>query len=271
RMPTVRPVIYDLTRLVTRVTTSTPNGIDRVDLALAKHFAFRPDELMQALIVTFAGPRLVSASVARTIVQGIEACWQEFDGAHNDMLYEQVVARLSNPGSGHGRILRPTDGRWGAMLAAIWNYGLRVGRSPERAALSGAAYINASTFPLEYGWHVGWLRARRDVTPVFFIHDLLPIESPQYFWAKEPTRHRRRLEHIRQLRGRAIVASAAVAAKVARYFERSGYPIPVLQAALPVAPSFYSPRRPDPRLELRPYFVVCGTIEPRKNHILLLH
>jgi glycosyltransferase involved in cell wall biosynthesis len=266
-----RPVIYDMTRLVTRVTSDTPNGIDRVDLALAKHFSFRPDERIHALIWTISGPRLVPASVARAIVQGIEAWWQECDGPHHDMLYEQVVTRLTDPDSGKSRIVRPTDGRWRAMLEAIWNYGLRLGRSPVRVAPCGAAYINASNYPLEYGWHVRWLRARPDIAPVFFIHDLLPIEWPQYFWAKEPERHRRRLEHIRQLRGRAIVASAAVAAKVANYFERSGYSIPILQTALTVAPAFQLPRRPDPRLEAKPYFIVCGTIEPRKNHVLLLH
>jgi glycosyltransferase involved in cell wall biosynthesis len=270
-MPDARPVIYDMTRLVTRVTTDTPNGIDRIDLALAKHFAFRPDERIQALIWTVAGPRLVPASVARAIVSGIEAWWQEFDAADDDMLYEQVVARLINPDSGTGRIVRPANGRWGAMLGAIWNYGLRVGRSPARTATRGAAYINASNFPLEYVWHVRWLRDRQDIAPVFFIHDLLPIEWPQYFWAKEPERHRRRLEHIRQLRGRAIVASATVAAKVASYFERMGYSIPILHAAPSVALPFHSPRQPDPRLEGKPYFIVCGTIEPRKNHILLLH
>jgi glycosyltransferase involved in cell wall biosynthesis len=266
-----RPVIYDMTRLVTRVNTDTPNGIDRVDLALAKHFAFGPGERMQALIVTFAGPRLVPASVARAIVQGIEAWWQESDGARGDMLYEQVVARLTGAVSGSGRIVGPMAGRWRAALSAIWNYGLRLGRSPTRTAPHGAAYIHASNFPLEHGWHVRWLHARPDVTPVFFIHDLLPVEWPQYFWAKEPELHRRRLEHIGQVRGRAIVASAAVAAKVTSHFARSGYSIPLLQAALPVAPVFHAPPRPDPRLASRPYFIVCGSIEARKNHVLLLH
>jgi glycosyltransferase involved in cell wall biosynthesis len=266
-----RPVIYDMTRLVTRVTTDTPNGIDRVDLALAKHFAFRPDEWMQALIVTLAGPRLVPASVARAIVQGIEGWWQESDGAQGRVLYEQVVARLTKAESGTGRIVRPTVGRWSAALSAIWNYGLRVGRSPARTAPRGAAYINASNFPLEHEWHLRWLHARRDIAPVFFIHDLLPIELPQLFWAGEPERHRRRLEHIRQFRGRVIVASATVAAKVKSYFACSGYAIPILQAALPVAPVFHAPPQPDPRLAARPYFIVCGSIEPRKNHVLLLH
>jgi glycosyltransferase involved in cell wall biosynthesis len=221
--------------------------------------------------VTFAGPRLVPASVARAIVQGIEGWWQESDGAQGRILYEEVVARLTNAESGTGRIVRPTVGRWSAALSAIWNYGLRVGRSPARTAPRGGAYINAANFPLEYEWHLRWLHARRDIAPVFFIHDLLPIELPQLFWAGEPERHRRRLEHIRQFHGRAIVASATVAAKVKGYFACRGYAIPILQAAPPVAPVFHAPPQPDPRLAARPYFIVCGSIEPRKNHVLLLH
>ena len=33
-----RPVCYDITRLLTRILNATPNGIDRVDHALAQHF-----------------------------------------------------------------------------------------------------------------------------------------------------------------------------------------------------------------------------------------
>jgi glycosyltransferase involved in cell wall biosynthesis len=39
---------------------------------------------------------------------------------------------------------------------------------------------------------------------------------------------------------------------------------------LPLAEAFDSPAKPDPLLERVPYFVVCGTVEPRKNHLLLL-
>jgi hypothetical protein len=32
------PIAYDVTRLVTRILNATPNGIDRLDLAYARHF-----------------------------------------------------------------------------------------------------------------------------------------------------------------------------------------------------------------------------------------
>ncbi|WP_198031893.1 glycosyltransferase [Bradyrhizobium sp. Ec3.3] len=106
--------------------------------------------------------------------------------------------------------------------------------------------------------------------PAFFIHDLFPIVAPQYFWPAEPDRHARRLKRIRQLCGRIIVASSFVAGQVRQYYERDGHSASILVAPLPVSDAFLAPRRTDPRLAGRPYFVVCGTIEPRKNHIFLL-
>jgi glycosyltransferase involved in cell wall biosynthesis len=259
-----------VTRLVTRVLTDAPNGIDRVDLALARHFSNRPDERVFALLWTIAGPRLFPASVARDVVRDVENHWRELDD-QDDPLYEEVVHRLVNPGSLRGPIVRPSKRVSRPFISAIWKHGFRFGRSLEYHAPSGAAYLNASHFPLEYRRHLRWLFKRRDIIPAFFIHDLLPIQRPQYFWPREPERHRQRLDHIRQLRGRAVVASSTVASQVRAYFARDHYSIPVLEAALPVAPIFREPRTIDPRLTGRSYFVVCGTIEPRKNHLLLLN
>ncbi|MBV9290720.1 MAG: glycosyltransferase [Hyphomicrobiales bacterium] len=46
--------------------------------------------------------------------------------------------------------------------------------------------------------------------------------------------------------------------------------IGVLSITLPLAESFDSPPLLNPLLEKVPYFVVCGAITPRKNHLLLL-
>jgi glycosyltransferase involved in cell wall biosynthesis len=53
-----------------------------------------------------------------------------------------------------------------------------------------------------------------------------------------------------------------------RALGRSDFPICV--APIPVAPIFSTAPAPDPGLAGVPYFVVCSTIEPRKNHLMLL-
>src|SRR6516165_6510141 len=89
-----RHIIYDLSRLTTRFLTEAPNGIDRVDLRLAKYFAFARTTEMSALMWAPIGPRLYSASIAQEVVQAIEEHWREPEQAHEDPLYERVVQRL---------------------------------------------------------------------------------------------------------------------------------------------------------------------------------
>jgi glycosyltransferase involved in cell wall biosynthesis len=272
----LRPTIYDFTRLATRFLNDTPNGIDRVDLRLARHFAFERSHDTHALLWTIAGgPRLFPASLAQELVLEIETHWCESGeaGGHqlcDDPLYEEIVHRLINPGSGRGPIKKAVSRPRRRFARALWKYGLRLGSSPAYAAPRGAAYINATHFPLEYSEHLRWLHRRRDIVPAFFIHDLFPIVAPQYFWAAEPERHSRRMRHIARLGGRIIVPSSFVAEQVQRYLARERRSASILVAPLPVSDAFLGPARPDPRLAGRPYFVVCGTIEPRKNHAFLL-
>jgi glycosyltransferase involved in cell wall biosynthesis len=68
------------------------------------------------------------------------------------------------------------------------------------------------------------------------------------------------------------VSTQEVADALLAYLQRLGRKtIPLLVQPLPVSPTFHQPREHDEGLAARPYFVICGTIEPRKNHLLLLN
>jgi glycosyltransferase involved in cell wall biosynthesis len=264
-----RPVIYDISRLVTRFLNDTPNGIDRVDLALARHFLSRTDDEVYPLLCTFKGPSIVPAQLARNAIEDLEGrWWRESGPAGEDEIYDKVVTQII--GQGAGRVSAAPRSRATASLGSILRYGLCLGHDPARTAPSGSRYINASTFPLELGWYLNWLRKRTDIKSAFFIHDLLPIEYPQYFWEKEPARQRRRLDNIRSVDGAAIVSLACVAARLKAFAGAHGYAPAICQAAPPVSSVFRTPRTTDPRLANSRFFLACGTIEPRKNHVLLL-
>lgn len=268
-----RPVIYDISRLTTRFLNDTPNGIDRIDLILARHFLNRRDGSVYPLLCTSAGPTLVSIQLAFEVIEELDhRWWRETTPTKDDEIYEKAVARITGTNScqEHGRIAATTRNRTLPSLRSIARYGFHLGQFPTRTAPSGAVYVNASTFPLEHGWYLNWLRKRPDVKSAFFIHDLLPIECPQYFWKNEPRRHRRRLENIRSVGGAAIVSSAYVAARLKAYANSQGYAPAICQATPPVLHTFQSARTIDPRLANSRYFLTCGTIEPRKNHALLL-
>lgn len=111
--------------------------------------------------------------------------------------------------------------------------------------------------------------ARRGLRPVFFLHDLIPISHPEYCRAGEAERHHRRLETMLSVGKGLIVNSAATRDELMAYAAERGVAVPPCAVAL-LAPA----RLPVPfhgRPIKKPYFVVLGTIEPRKNHSLLLH
>src|ERR1700719_1033624 len=93
-MPT--SVVYDISRLITRVLNATPNGIDRVDWLLARHFLAHTRFETLALRFGFAGPRLLPKPIARDAADRVAAAWKEagHDEEPSDA-YEEVVARIA--------------------------------------------------------------------------------------------------------------------------------------------------------------------------------
>jgi glycosyltransferase involved in cell wall biosynthesis len=279
-------VAYDITRLVTRMINLTPNGIDRVDDAFARHFVDPEAENRFGIIIAPWGPRVFGAKASRAAIDGIAAHWGEFLEPADDRGFRQVVAELTRPpgqsvavppaGAPGPRASAPrvTQGRSGQAKGVLrWcaEFGFPLGRSPVRYLPEKARYINVSQFPLWIPRYFEWLERRPDIKAVFFIHDLLPLDMPEYFRAAEYQRHRRRLENLARFGAAAIVATDAVAAGLSTHLKALGRPdMPIFVAPLPVSAAFCGAAERDPALEGTPFFVICGTIEPRKNHLLLL-
>jgi glycosyltransferase involved in cell wall biosynthesis len=109
------------------------------------------------------------------------------------------------------------------------------------------------------------------VRPVFWIHDLLPIDRPEWFWGREPALHQLRVELLARRGAAAVVAGASVEARLRDHLERLGRrDLPIFRLPPPTDALFGKPPILDARLAPLCFFIVCGTIEPRKNHLLLL-
>ena len=133
----------------------------------------------------------------------------------------------------------------------------------------GSIFIHATQFPSLSLFR--WLDRRPDVKPVFFIHDLLPIRCPDFFTAGNAEWHRQFME-VFVCYGRAAIVNTEVAKNdvVAFLRTRTSSDKQILAVPMPASPIFARATPPDAELRARPYFVICGTIEPRKNHLLLL-
>jgi glycosyltransferase involved in cell wall biosynthesis len=268
-------IAYDVTRLATRVFNATPNGIDRVDSTFAQYFLSSDETVRAGLMMTVLGPRLIGASAARDIVDGIAIHWGETENPNRDVSFELIKAWLRGDAASveaGQRIREARSGRIAGVCKWIYRHGFPIGRSPAAALPKGAVYLNVSQYPLWIASYFRWLDTRRDVKAVFFIHDLLPLQRPEYFRPAEYERHKRRLINLARFGTGAIVTTEVVGTDLRTHLAALGRKdMPILVAPVPVAQSFYQPEAVDPELSAHPYFVLCGTIEPRKNHLLILH
>lgn len=231
-------IVLDLSRLLARLLRTTPTGVDRVELRYARTLLARvPDRLS-------FGARFPRGLYGRL---DSEAAQRFLD--HTAELWE-VPERITR------RQLRP--------IAARHLLALRPHRIPPRR--SGRVFLQTSPHQLEHQVRVARILAAEDAQFVTLVHDLIPITHPEYVRAESAAMHRRRIGTIERLADAVIANSVATRdALVAGMSRKRVLPIAVAhlgtELAAPIAPMASE----------RPYFVCVATIEPRKNHLLLLN
>jgi glycosyltransferase involved in cell wall biosynthesis len=109
---------------------------------------------------------------------------------------------------------------------------------------------------------------RKGVKFVPLVHDLIPTTFPEYASVKGALRHRRHVDAFASLADGIIVNSKATAEELAPHLRQDRANPPILPAPLGLDMPLPEVRNAAPA---EPYFVFIGTIEPRKNHLLLLN
>ena len=271
------PASYDITRLGSRMFNSSPNGIHRVDAALARYFLstrFPPGS--GTWFPRLLTHRVVSHEAALEVLDGIDAHFGEADDPDMEPIYTAIKDWVIRDAPGRASVPTRVCHRpripLGRALGWIVRHGLDLRATAARSLPKGARYLNASQFGLAIPGAFDWLASRPDVKAVFFIHDMLPFETPEYFLAKEFARHQNRMQNLARHGAGAIVSTEIVKAALQAHLVRLGRrDLPILTAPPPVAPIFMGESPADEELSARPFFVQCGTIEPRKNHLTILH
>ncbi len=273
--PRKRAIVYDVTHLTTRLQGVTTTGIDWVDRAYARHWA-GSERLACGLHYGLLSPHLLSPRLVAELSMRHERKFNQADASTSDMACIQLREWLT--GRGEPRLppapaqrLRERFVEDAASLATKTRLQLVHDRSlkiPE-----GAIYLNVAQHGFEYPALFRWLDARPDVVPVFLAHDLLPLDFPEYFRPGYKALFRRRFELIAR-RARAILTTCGCTADRLRdEFRASARPCPPIHAE-PLASPLEARRDAallDAELANAPYFVTVGTLEPRKNHVLLLN
>ena len=272
-------IAYDATHLITRLLVKEATGIGRVDLAYGRHFAsvFRGHVL--GAHYGMGIPYGMSRTELREIVREAETGCYEDISLEGDSEFELLSSWLD-----HG-VTRDAQPRARVSRREIGdNLFHRINHQIRRVSYCltpdrhepipvGAIYLNIAQHLLEYPIHFKWLRRRADVRAVFFVHDLLPLDYPEYFPEGSQSIFERRVNTMLTYGSAYITSTNAVCKRVREEIEmreKRGSPIHVcaLPSPLAAAQIDLDRRGPVPR---RPYFVLLSTIEPRKNHLLILN
>ncbi|MFV2002274.1 MAG: glycosyltransferase family 4 protein [Paracoccaceae bacterium] len=247
----------DLTRLVSRVGRGPLTGLDRVELEYL-------DYILRAGVPVFSLVKL-RRGYALLDETGTAALQQRLLGQlswHKPPLISRL-ARLSPPGVAGARasvrasaIARAGPGRLRGMLEGVLPAGtayLNVGH----ANLSQEVLQSFSSLP----------GARVTV----FVHDTIPLDFPRFQRQKIVLRFERELRLVARRADLLICNSQATLRDVTRVMSPWGDVPDIVVAHLGIRTAVAKPAELPAGLDTSsPYFVVLGTIEPRKNHALLL-
>lgn len=129
-------------------------------------------------------------------------------------------------------------------------------------------YLNVGHTGLDRPEFHVWVR-HADVQPIYMVHDLIPITHPQYCRLGEADKHRLRMRTALET-GTGIIGNSQATLDALNSFATSQElpKPPQISAWLGGAQLRLATDTPPPFA--RPYFVMLGTIEGRKNHSLLL-
>jgi glycosyltransferase involved in cell wall biosynthesis len=236
-------IVFDLSRLLSRAYHTTPTGIDRVELAYAMELLTRVPERLRFSAVHPAGGyygRLELAAV-RQFLSFTQARWQTRDIATPADVRAQAIRHLFS--------LRPR--------AVPFAEGPRI-------------YLQASPHHLEDEALVSRILETERAGFVCLVHDVIPLTHPEFARPNGAAEHARRMRAIDLYADGIIGNSQATLDAIAPHLTSDRRRISRV-AHLGVEWGGVPVRRAAEPVNERPYFLCIATIEPRKNHLLLLN
>lgn len=253
------PLLLDISRLIWRAQRAGPSGIDRVELAYARYFLTEQTGRTIYAVVHLRGWLFgVNPAGARRFVEAAAARWQ--DGAR---------------GRGSGRRV----GLWSLyskLLVGPWMAGFQLRRRLRRDQRP-PIFLVVSHYHLAEETRLRRIQRAYGARCVCFLHDLIPIDYPEYVQAPKEREHRRVTETIARSFDAVIVNSETTADSFRKFAasmpdrSASGPKIHVAHLGACAFPTVEAAPQSPQQPNSVPYFVVLGTIEPKKNHLLLLN
>ncbi|WP_448955303.1 glycosyltransferase family 4 protein [Labrys neptuniae] len=261
-------ITMDITRLLSRAHHATPSGIDRFELQYAVWARSRGLQFVETVP---SGPISVRTRRVARLIGDVQARWSGAStGPTQSDLLQRIFAAIN--GEIRWKEAQQPVGDAPSRQVAAWNQKVT---TSVRTLLSfrtpaASSFVHVSHTNLHRPTAFSWLEKRQS-HGVFYLHDLIPLTHPEFVRPAEPPRHLRRMETILRYANLVLCNSQTTADSFRAFARKEGREVPEIAIIPPgVEPSFNADRRDGRRRTKHPYFLVVGTIEPRKNHMLLL-
>lgn len=268
-----RPIALDVTRLFNASRELTPQGIHRVEHNFALHLLDHCLDRLQVVVGHPWGVRWSTGYRADRCRSAIEKIWGDAVDPAHDPQFAQLKARLHGaPDDGEDPKRVPTRAEVIRGFAKIINaFGVTLGHHP-RALPKDTIYVNVGQDGIGHLPCVSWLADRPDISGVFMLHDVIPIEYPELTGDYARKTRLKMLENTARFAHAVLTPSRAAGRSVAKQLAGfGGETLPIFGGPLGVSAEFLTPPQLDPDLANVEYFLVCGRIHQQKNQILLLN
>ncbi len=278
---------FDITRLSKRASFPGPSGIDRVDLAYLSRL--REVGPVEYLVNGAAGFSIIDHRLGEAFADKLEAVWR---GEQDPFTAKQLApladtarrVRLAGKWQARRRGLADIHARHSLHelcatgLAELDLLDVSAGEGAYRVDphwrggdAKNGCFFGISHSMLSRSAYLAALARHPELKRVMFIHDTIPCDFPEYCREHEGPKHLLRLRNAFRYATHLVVNSEYTARRMDYWRGIMGAPeLPVAVIPIGVDPGVLAHVSTNPVTPPRPYFVVLGTIEPRKNHALLL-
>lgn len=263
------PLVIDLTRLFVSILRGRPRGIERVDLDFAAAMLSDRRRPVFGIIAYPWGPRVLDRGTVEQLVAALRQVWAEDAPLESDSIYSGIRGWLTGNAEKPSRYRRmrhlPRD-----VARIVARTGLRRGKRVQTLP-AGTIYLNIGQVGFAVDRATHWLSERSDIRVVSFLHDLLPLDEPEWFAKGSDTYFEKVLARMLGRSECVIVSTEDMARRLSNHAHDHGRgTLKILVQPLVPTPALAYRTPFDPELGQVPYLIMCGTIEARKNHAFIL-
>lgn len=262
-------IIYDVTRLLTRLKAATPSGIDRIDLNYLLFFLASENYNILSIYQHGGAVYIIPEEVLRKLKNYLILRWLDIIPdeksksitSNDKMMKYYLIAYKTLLSTGFSK-KKQEIAQW---LSAH--------------KMHNVFYFNVSHHGFDNETFFQLLKETANVKLFFCLSDLIPIEHPEFYPDNTDIKHIGRVKLMVKYADTILVISAYTQHMLHLFCKQHMLPCPKTQVLhIGVEDVFInhpkyltSEVKNKYQLDHRDYFIIIGTIEPRKNHLLLLN